>query len=147
MDHHESHCRRRWLLIWTMGDGVDRTAPVRITSAGAALHVVGVVSLRAPFVVQPIVIGNEHCIQTEIKRLETRGKKVATETKTFLASLHLKGRVVTERGTITTSILRRATGRDRMVILGSRGLDALDRFMLGVCPLRRHCMRPVLFWS
>jgi nucleotide-binding universal stress UspA family protein len=115
----------RWATEWIAQ--LPFASPPQVT----ALHVVDVVSLRAPFVVQPVVIGNEHFIQTEIKRLETRGKKVAAETKTLLSSLHLKGRVVTERGTITTSILRRATGRDRMVVLGSRGLDALDRFMLG----------------
>jgi len=115
----------RWATEWIA------QLPFASSPQVTALHVVDVVSLRAPFVVQPVVIGNEHFIQTEIKRLETRGKKVAAETKTLLSSLHLKGRVVTERGTITTSILRRATGRDRMVVLGSRGLDALDRFMLG----------------
>jgi nucleotide-binding universal stress UspA family protein len=115
----------RWAIEWIA------QFPFASSPQVTALHVVDVVSLRAPFINQPVVIGNEHFIQAEITRLVTRGKKIAAETKALLSSLHLKGRVVTERGTIATSILRRATDQDRLVVLGSRGLDALDRFMLG----------------
>lgn len=115
----------RWAIEWIV------RFPFASSPQVTALHVVDVVSLRAPFMNQFVVIGNERFIRVEITRLVTRGRKVAAETRTLLSSRHVKGRVVTERGTIATSILRRATGQDRLVVLGSRGLDGLDRFMLG----------------
>jgi nucleotide-binding universal stress UspA family protein len=115
----------RWAIEWIAQ--FPFATPPQVT----ALHVVDVVSLRAPFMTQGIVIGNEHFIRAEITRLVTRGKKIAAEMRTLLSSLHVKGRVVTERGTIATSILNRAVGQDCLVVLGSRGLDGLDRFMLG----------------
>ena len=115
----------RWAIEWIA------QFPFASSPQVTALHVVDVVSLRTPLIKQPVVIGNEHFIRAEIARLVTRGRKITAEIRTVLSSLHLKGRVVTERGTIATSILRRATGQDRLVVLGSRGLDALDRFMLG----------------
>jgi len=68
----------RWATEWIA------QLPFASSPQVTALHVVDVVSLRAPFVVQPVVIWNEHFIQTEIKRLETWRKKVAAETKTLL---------------------------------------------------------------
>lgn len=95
------------------------------------LHVTDVESLRAPFMFQPVVIGNEPFIQEEIKRVEARGKTTMAEAKAQLASLKLKGRLVSERGAVGPTILKRAARRDGVVAIGSRGLDALDRFMLG----------------
>jgi len=115
----------RWAIEWIA------QFPFASSPQVTALHVMDIVSLRAPFLGQPVVIGNAHFIRAEITRLVTRGKKIADEITTLLSSLHLKGRVVTERGTIATSILRRATDQNRLVVIGSRGLDALDRFMLG----------------
>jgi nucleotide-binding universal stress UspA family protein len=80
---------------------------------------------------QPVVVGNERFIQEEIKRLETLAKKVAAETKELMSALNLKGKVIIERGTVASSILKRAPKRDGLVVVGSKGLDALDRFMLG----------------
>jgi len=115
----------RWAIGWIA------QFPFASSPQVTALHVMDIVSLRAPFLGQPVVIGNAHFIRAEITRLVTRGKKVVAETTTLLSSLHLKGRVVTERGTIAISILRRATDQNRLVVIGSRGLDGLDRFMLG----------------
>lgn len=115
----------RWAIEWIA------QFPFASSPQVTALHVVDVVSLRAPFINQLVVIGNEHFIRAEITRLVTRGRKIAAEIRILLSSQHLKGRVVTERGTIATSILSKAIGQDRLVVLGSRGLDALDRFMLG----------------
>ncbi len=95
------------------------------------LHVMDVEALRAPFMFQPVVIGNEPFIQEEIKRIEARGKKTVAEAKAQLAALNLKGKVVSERGAVGPTILKRAARRDGLVVMGSRGLDALDRVMLG----------------
>lgn len=115
----------RWAMEWAAA--LPFASPSQVT----ALHVVDVVSLRAPFMVQPVVVGNERFLQEEIKRIEDHGKKVVAETKAMLSSLNLRGKVVSERGAIAPSLLKRAPKRDGLVIMGSRGLDALDRFMLG----------------
>ena len=96
-----------------------------------ALHVIDVASLRAPFIVQSMIMGNAQFIREEIKRLEQRAKKVVEETKALMSSLNLKGAVTKEQGPITPTLLKRASTRDGLIVLGCRGLDALDRFMLG----------------
>ncbi|HQY58442.1 MAG: universal stress protein [Nitrospira sp.] len=97
----------------------------------SVLHVTDVEALRAPFMFQPVVVGNEPFLQQEIKRIEGRGKAAMAEAKTQMASLKLKGKVIAERGAAGPTILKRAPQRDGLVAIGSRGLDALDRFMLG----------------
>jgi nucleotide-binding universal stress UspA family protein len=115
----------QWALEW-IGQ-MPFTVPPDIT----ALHVVDVASLRAPFLVQPMVVGNEPFIQDEIERTEARAKQVAKETADLLSSLRLKGKVLTLKGSAAPAILKRAPGRKGLISVGSRGLDALDRFMLG----------------
>jgi nucleotide-binding universal stress UspA family protein len=115
----------RWGLEWIAH--MPFAAPPQIT----ALHVVDVAALRAPFMVQPVMAGNERYIREEIQRLEERAKKTVAEARTVLTSLNIKGKVVKEQGAVAVSILKRAPKRDGLVVVGSRGLDALDRFMLG----------------
>jgi nucleotide-binding universal stress UspA family protein len=95
------------------------------------LHVTDVEALRAPVMFQPVVIGNEPFIQEEIRRMEARGKSAVAEAKTRLTLLKMKGKVLSERGAVGPAILKRAPKRNGLVALGSRGLDALDRFLLG----------------
>ena len=115
----------RWATEWVarmpFADSPDVTV----------LHVVDVEALRAPFMFQPVIIGNEPFIQEEIKRIEAGGKRTIAEAKVQLASLKMKGKVLSERGAVGPTILKRAAKRDGLVALGSRGLDALDRFLLG----------------
>ena len=115
----------RWAIEW-IAQFPFASAPQLMV-----LHVVDIDALHAPFMAQRIAIGNRHFLQTEIRRLEVSGRQVAAETKTLLTSLGLKAQVVIERGAIASSILREAKGRDDMVVIGSRGLDSFDRFMLG----------------
>ena len=95
------------------------------------LHVTDVEALRAPFMFQPVVIGNEPFIQEEIKRIEAGGKTAVAEAKAQMAALKLKGKLLAERGAVGPTIIKRAAQRDGLVAIGSRGLDVLDRFMLG----------------
>src|SRR5215510_15432776 len=115
----------RWGLEWVAQ--IPFAAPPQIT----ALHVIDIAALRAPFMVQPVIVGNERYIREEIQRLEERGRKTVAEARSGLASLKLKGKVVKEQGVVAVTILKRAPKRDGLVVVGSRGLDALDRFMLG----------------
>lgn len=114
----------RWATEWAARMPV--TPPNQIT----ALHVIDVAALRAPFMVQPIIVGTEHVIQAEIKRLLARGKEVAAETTALLASLRVQGKVLTAKEAVVPAILKRA-GRNGLIAIGHRGLDALDRFFLG----------------
>jgi len=96
-----------------------------------AVHVLDLAALRAPFMVQPVVIGNEPFILAETKRLEDRARKVKAETTDLLASLELEGKVLSLQGAVAPTILKRIPGRNSLAVVGHRGLDALDRFMLG----------------
>lgn len=95
------------------------------------VHVTDVEALRSPVMFQPVVIGNEPFIQEEIKRIEAQSKRTMVEAKAQVASLRLKAKLSSERGPVGQTILKLAPQRDGLVVLGSRGLDALDRFMLG----------------
>ena len=48
-----------------------------------------------------------------------------------MATLKLKGTARKEQGAVAPVILKRAPKRDGLLVVGSQGLDALDRFMLG----------------
>ncbi len=96
-----------------------------------AVHVVDLASLRAPFVVQPAMLGYVPFIQSEASRLETRAKRVRADTAALLSALKLPARVTVEKGPIALTILKRAGGHGHLVALGNRGLGDFDRFFLG----------------
>jgi nucleotide-binding universal stress UspA family protein len=115
----------KWAMEW-LGQ-----LPLASPPAVTVLHVIDVASLRAPFIAQPVVWANERIVQEEIKQLETRAKKTMADSKQFMIAMKLKGKLVRTQGPVGTTILDKAPKRDGLVMLGSRGLDALDRFMLG----------------
>ena len=130
----------RWGLNWVAT--LPFVEPPRVT----ALYVLDVGALRAPFLAQPVMAGTERYIQEEIQRMEARSAKTITDTKKQLAALKLKGTVRKEQGAIALVILKRAPKRDGLLVVGSQGLDALDRFMLGSVStnLIHHATCPVL---
>ena len=130
----------RWGLNWVAK--LPFVEPPRVT----ALHVLDIGVLRAPFLAQPVMAGNERYIQEEIQRMETRSAKILKEAKQQLASLKLKGAARKEQGAVAPVILKRAPKRDGLLVVGSQGLDALDRFMLGSVStnLIHHASCPVL---
>ena len=130
----------RWGLNWVAK--LPFVEPPQVT----ALHVLDVGALRAPFLAQPVMAGNERYIQEEIQRMEARSAKTLKEAKQQLASLKLKGTVRKEQGAVAPTILKRAPKRDGLLVVGSQGLDALDRFMLGSVStnLIHHATCPVL---
>ena len=115
----------RWGLNWV--SKLPFIEPPRVT----ALHVLDIDAFRSPFLVQPVMAGNERYIQEEIQRMEARSTKTITDTKRQLASLKLKGTTCKEEGAVAPVILKHAPKRDGLLVVGSQGLDALDRFMLG----------------
>jgi nucleotide-binding universal stress UspA family protein len=130
----------RWELNWVAT--LPLVEPVKVM----ALHVLDLAALRAPFLAQPVMAGNERYIQEEIQHMEARSAKTITDAKKQLASLKLKGKVRKEQGAVAQTILKRAPKRDGLLVVGSQGLDALDRFMLGSVStnLIHHATCPVL---
>ena len=113
--------------------------PLRVT----ALHVLDLRALRAPFLSQA---GSERYRQKEIQRMEARSAKTLKEATQQMAALKLKGTARKEQGAVAPTILKRAPKRDGLLVVGSQGLDALDRFMLGSVStnLIHHATCPVL---
>jgi nucleotide-binding universal stress UspA family protein len=130
----------QWGLNWVAK--LPFVEPPRVT----ALYVLDIAALRAPFLAQPVMAGNERYIQEEIQRMEARSVKVLKEAKQQLASLKLTGTACKEQGAVAPVILKRVPKRDGLLVVGSQGLDALDRFMLGSVStnLIHHATCPVL---
>jgi nucleotide-binding universal stress UspA family protein len=130
----------RWGLNWVA------KLPFVERPSVTALHVLDLSALRAPFLWQPVMAGSERYIQEEIQRMEARSAKTLKEATQQLAALKLKGTVRKEQGAIAPVILKRAPKRDGLLVVGSKGLDALDRFMLGSVStnLIHHATCPVL---
>jgi nucleotide-binding universal stress UspA family protein len=112
----------RWALDWVAM--LPFVEPPRVTS----LHVLDFRTLRASFLSQA---DSERYSQQEIRRMETRSAKALKEAKQQLAALNLTGTARKEHGVVAPTILKRAPKRDGLLVVGSKGLDALDRFMLG----------------
>ncbi|MBX3302393.1 MAG: universal stress protein [Nitrospira sp.] len=115
----------RWAIEWLADMPFIVQPVVRI------LHVVDVASVRAPFMVQPIIAGTERYVQSEVTRLEKAAKGAKEESVALLAKLGLNGGVTVERGAVAGTIMKYAERGASLLSIGSRGLDALDRFMLG----------------
>ncbi len=104
----------RWGLNW-----VARLPFVKAPQV-TALHVLESAALRLPFQTK-----------LETQRIDARAARTITNTKKQLAVLKLKGTVRKEQGAVAPVILKRTPKRDGLLVVGSQGLDALDRFMLG----------------
>ena len=115
----------RWAIEWAA------KLPLTVKPVLRVLHVVDLASLRAPFMIQPVMVGTERYIQQEVKRMEAAAKSAKTESKELLSSLGVSGTVTLERGAVAATITKHASRGVGLLALGSRGLDALDRFMLG----------------
>lgn len=115
----------KWAIEWVAA------LPFTVQPTVRVLHVVDLASLRAPFMVQPVVVGTERYIQTEAKRIETVAKSTKRDSEELLSTLGLKGTVTIDRGGVAATIMTHARRDIGLLSIGSRGLDALDRFMLG----------------
>ena len=119
----------RWGLNWVAK--LPFVEPVKVM----ALHVLDIDAHRASFLAP-----------REIRRIEARSARILKEATQQLAALKLKGTVRKEQGAIAPVILKRAPKRDGLLVVGSQGLDALDRFMLGSVSTKliHHATCPVL---
>jgi len=119
----------RWGLNWVAK--LPFVEPPRVM----ALHVLDRASHSLPF-----------RTQLEMKRIEARSARTIAYTKKQLALLKLKGRVRREQGAVAPTILKRAPKRNGLLVVGNKGLGALDRFMLGSVSTKliHHATCPVL---
>ena len=119
----------QWGLNWVA------TLPFVEPPLVTALHVLGSAWLRGPFRTKP-----------EIQRIEASSARTLKKAQQQLASLKLNGTVRKEQGAVAPTILKRAPKRDGLLVVGSQGLDALDRFMLGSVSTKliHHATCPVL---
>ena len=115
----------RWAIEWLA------RMPFKIQPVVRVLHVVDVAGLRAPFMVQPMIVGTERYLQTEINRMEAAAKTAKVQAAASLTALGLVGTVTVDRGGVAATIMKHAKRGVGLLSIGSRGLDALDRFMLG----------------
>ncbi len=115
----------RWAIEWLA------EMPFAVQPVVRVLHVVDVASVRAPFMIQPVIVGTERYIQSEVKRMETAAKSTKKESEGLLSTLGLTGTVTIDQGGVAATIMKHAQRDVGLLSIGSRGLDALDRFMLG----------------
>lgn len=115
----------RWAVEW------PAQMPFTVKPTVRVLHVVDVAGLRAPFLIQPMIVGTERYLQAEIKRMETSAKATKKEAEALLKESGATGTVVVDRGGVVATIMKHAKRGVNLLSIGSRGLDALDRFMLG----------------
>ena len=128
-----------WALGW-LG-----AMPFRITPRVTAIHAMDLNSARAPLFTHPSINGYEPDVGEAIHLLETRAKQVEADTKQKMKEMELNGSVRVEQGPITTALLKHA-GSTGLIVVGSRGLDAVDRFILGSASttITLHAASPVL---
>lgn len=115
----------KWAIEWLA------EMPFAVEQVVRVLHVVDVASVRAPFMIQPVVVGTERYVQSEVKRMETAAKSTKKESERLLSTLGLSGTVTIDKGGVAATIMKHAQRGIGLLSIGSRGLDALDRFMLG----------------
>ena len=115
----------RWAIEWLA------ELPFVVQPVVRVLHVVDVASVRAPFLIQPVIVGTERYIQSEVRRMEGVAKATKKESEALLSKLGLGGTVMTDRGGVAVTLMKHAQRSVGLLSIGSRGLDALDRFMLG----------------
>jgi nucleotide-binding universal stress UspA family protein len=119
----------QWALKWVAK--LPFVEPPKVT----ALHVLDSAKFRFPF-----------RTKLEIQRVEARAARTFKKVTKQLASLKLNGTVQKEQGAVAPTILKRAPKRDGLLVVGSQGLNALDRFMLGSVSTKliQHATCPVL---
>jgi nucleotide-binding universal stress UspA family protein len=129
-----------WGLNWVA------TLPFIKPPQVTVLHVLEGAALRAPDLSQLAIAGTERYVQEELQRMEAHPAKTLKEAKQQLTALKLKGRVHKEHGAVTPVILKRVPKRDGLLVVGSQGLDALERFLLGSVSTKliQHATCPVL---
>ena len=128
-----------WALRWLA------KLPFRTVPNVVGVHGLDLQSEPAPFLTHPSITGLEPDAGEAAHFLESRAQRVVEETKKRLKQLGLKGAVRVVQDAIANALLKHA-GNKGLLVVGSRGLNALDRFMLGSVStaVTLHAACPVL---
>lgn len=128
-----------WALEWLV------KLPFRTVPSVVGVHGLDLQSEPVPFLTHPSISGLEPDAGEAAHFLESRAKRVVAETQQRLKGLGLKGTVRVEHEAIANALLKYA-GRNGLVVVGSRGLGTLDRFMMGSVStaVTLHASCPVL---
>jgi nucleotide-binding universal stress UspA family protein len=128
-----------WAIEWLAN------LPFRTLPNVVGVHGLDLQSEPAPFLTHPSISGFEPDAGEAAHFLETRAKHVVADTQQRLKGLGLKGSVRVEKDAIAKALLKYA-GRSGLVVVGSRGLGTLDRFMMGSVStaVTLHASCPVL---
>lgn len=104
----------QWALNWVAK--LPLVEPPKVL----ALHVLDRAWLQLPF-----------RTKVETQRVEARSARTLKKVSAQLALLKLTGTAREEKGSVAPTILKRAPKHNGLLVVGSRGLGALDRFTLG----------------
>ncbi len=128
-----------WALEWLA------KLPFRTVPSVVGVHGLDFQSEPAPFLTHPSISGFEPDTGEVAHFLESRAQRVVTEMRQRLKGLGLKGSVRVEFDAIANALLKYA-GRNGLLVMGSRGLGTLDRFMMGSVStaVTLHASSPVL---
>jgi nucleotide-binding universal stress UspA family protein len=113
-----------WALEWVA------KLPLKAAPSVVGVHGLDTQSVPAPLITHPSVSGNEPDEGEVIHFLESQAKQVVAKSEQRMKALGLKGSVRVEKQAIAKVLLKHA-GRNGLVVVGSRGLNALDRLMMG----------------
>jgi nucleotide-binding universal stress UspA family protein len=119
----------RWGLNWAAKLPLVEQPKVTV------LHVLDNAKLLLPF-----------RTKSEVQRLEAHSARSLKKATEQLAALKLDGEVRKEKGAVAQTILKRAPKRNGLLVVGSQGLDVLERFTLGSVSTKliQHATCPVL---
>ena len=128
-----------WALEWLA------TLPFRMVPNVVGVHGIDLHSEPAPLLTHPSLSGSEPDVGEAIHFLESRAKQVVANAEQRMKALGLKGSVRVERQSVAKVLLKHA-GRNGFVVVGSRGLNVLDRFVMGSVStaVTLHASCPVL---
>ena len=115
----------RWALNWVARLPFVKRPRVTV------VHVMDSTALRAPFLPLSVLASDKAYLQEELDRMEARSAQIISAIKQQLAALKLKGTVRKEQGAIAPEILKHVPPQDGLLVVGSKGLDTANRFMLG----------------
>ena len=113
-----------WALEWVA------KLPLKSAPSVVGVHGIDIQSAPAPLITHLSVSGSEPDEGEIIHFLESQAKQVMAEAAQRMKALGLKGSVRVEKQAIEQVLLKHA-GTNGLLVVGSRGLNALDRLMMG----------------
>jgi hypothetical protein len=131
----------KWAIEWLA------EIPFAVQPVIRALHVVDVASVRAPFMVQPMIVGTERYIQSEVKRMETAAKSAKKESEDLLSTLGLGGTVTIDHGNVAATIMKHAQRGVGLLSIGSQAWTPWIGLCWGVSRPMPSTMLLVPYWS